>query len=266
MNKYLEKIAKEQNQNTLSNSTKALLIGSVTAGLPTSYASHRLGVGIIKGMNDKAQASDIRTVKKFMRDNNLHKTTTFNTRSHSLKREGFSPMQRGAIHQMDRGQHAGLVPSITKGKRNVIAGVRRHPYGAGNTDIIMHELGHAKDLSKHKSLKLVGSAIGRSPIGKIGVTAGTISALSNEKTRDYAPAIAAIPGALVLREEGAANYHAYKGIKAHKGSKMANKFVKSIASKNMLNYGVSAAAPVAAALVGRDLMNRWSEKNKKAGT
>jgi len=130
-----------------------------------------------------------------------------------------------------------------------------------NKDVLMHELGHAKDYQRFGKTKAYVGAIGRSGI----FTLGTAAALSNEKTRDYAPAVAAIPGAIALRSEGAANYHAYKGIKAHKGGKAANKFLKTLARNNMTHYGLAAAAPVAAAYAGKKILDKLSPRKGKEG-
>ena len=141
---------------------------------------------------------------------------------------------------------------------------KNHIQGLGGTGInhtiTMHELGHAKDFNTGMTGLKKGLSLAKVPLkyGAGGVLAA--AALSNKKTEDYAPAIAAVPGLITLREEGAANYHAYKGIKAHKGAKAANKFVTRILPKQMGGYILGAAVPVASAYAASKLMKVFRDE------
>jgi len=267
MNKYLEKIAekgeepKRKNPGTEFGKAYGALIAGGVGKVPVALLSNYTSRKIRATINDTG-VSDHGTIKKFMRDNNLHKNVTFNTREHMKRREKLDPRSANTVSHSNVRGAPGYIYNPSGG-RGFIAGVKKPGLGSRKTvnkDIIMHELGHAKDLQTHAKLKRVGTMIGRHPRSHGVFELATVGALSNEKTRDYAPAVAAIPGALVLREEGAANYHAYKGIKAHKGGKAANQFLKKVVSKNMASYGLAAAAPVAAAYVGKKVMDKWSPR------
>lgn len=265
MNKYLEKVAaKKKDDDRVLKAVGSHVAGGIAA-TPLALGSLASGLKMMKHINSPESSADLGTIKKFMRDNNLHKNVTFNTRAHSLKRENAGAMTRATVNHIDSATNPAYAHNI-KG-RGFIGGVKKRGFLGGkshgtiNKDVIMHELSHAKDFSRHGTIKHLGTMIARHPFSKAGFGAASIGALSSDgKARDYAPAIAAVPGAFMLREEGAANYHAYKGIKAHKGGKAANQFLKKVVSKNMANYGLAAAAPVAGAYVAKKIMDKWSPR------
>jgi len=267
-NKYLEKIAAEKKKSNthLGAAIVSSTVGSIVGGGAIEAARRPVVKHVIgkasQGHSDSG--ADLGTIKKFMKDNDLHKSTTFNTRRHSIDTNS----AKGLIGQVfkahtENGAHAhapAFVPSkVVGGKKNFVVGVRGQGHPIKNHDITMHELGHAKDFKSFGKLKTALS-LGRSPIVS---GAATIAALSNDKTRDYAPAVAAVPGAMMLRDEAAANYHAYKGIKAHKGAAAANKFVKKLLPSQMGAYAIAAAAPVAGAYIAKKIMDKWHPKKDK---
>lgn len=261
MNKFLEKIAesKEEKRSNPKRAIGAYAIGSLAATpLQAGVLASGLKMKELSFSNDSI--ADLGTVKRFMKGNNLHKKVTFNTRPHSVQREKAGPLARKTVSTIDLSESPAYVHN-RKG-RGFIGGVKTFsffgPKRSVNKDVIMHELGHAKDFSRHGTLKQVGTFLARHPVSKLGFGAATIGALSSkdEKKRNLAPAIAAVPGALMMREEGAANYHAYKGIKADKGAKAANKFLKRLVAKNMTNYGLAAAVPVASTYVAKKIMDK----------
>lgn len=254
----------------------ATIAGSV-ASLPLALAGQHFGKKTMEMVDTAEHAgSDLHTVRKFMRDNKMRGKTTFNHRMHNINKHGVHGMAAEQMHSA-MGPHGGTGPAMFNAKHAgghgaFIAGVRKTDHATGkthaikNSDVIMHELGHAKDFATHTKLKGYGTMVARHPGAAGAFGLATTAALSNEKTRDYAPAIAAIPGLAIMREEGAANYHAYKGIKAHKGAAGANKFLRHAVKNNMLNYGLTVAAPVAGAYVGKKLMERLHPKKKKEGS
>lgn len=268
MNKYLEKIAASSSSHEPRDGIGARLfkaIGSATVGniaaLPIAAGASAAGMNLIRQVHSPHSNADRGTIKKFMKDNNLRKSVTFNTRAHNLGRESANLSTRGVVMHSDIMNAPGYIHN-RKG-RGFIAGVKTSK-GVINKDVIMHELGHAKDFSRHGKIKHLAMTLGRSRVGKQGLEAASLAALSSDgKARDYAPVIVAVPGAMVLREEGMANYHAYKGIKAHKGGKAANQFLKRVASKNMLNYGLAASIPVVGTYVGKKIMDKWSPRSAK---
>jgi hypothetical protein len=253
----------------------ASILGGI-ASAPLALAGQHFGKKTL-GMVDSAEhsGSDLHTVRKFMRDNKMRGKTTFNHRMHNINKHGI----RGDVadHLSAAMKHGGSGPAVYAadhfgGHGVFVGGVRQTKDGTNktraikNSDVIMHELGHAKDFSTHTKIKSIGTRIGRHP-GSSGVfSLASTAALSNEKTRDYAPAIAAIPSLAIMREEGAANYHAYQGIKAHKGAAGANKFLRHALKNNTLNYGLTVAAPVAAAYVGKKIMEKLHPAKKKEGS
>lgn len=266
MNKYLEKIATEEEKKKHTKFHPGAAIGAALAGslasLPVSGLHHLLNQKVGDKINAVSDSgADLNTIRKYMRDTGLHKTTTFNTRGHKIGKETFKGKMGNDIHNFlkydpNRSGPAYLHATAFGAKKNYVVG---KGYGSGkiNPDIMMHELGHAKDYSKFGKLKMRVRAVSQ--------TAGplaAVAALTHDDTRDYAPAIAAVPGAVMLRDEAAANYHAYKGIKAHKGAEAANKFVKKLLPKQMGGYALAAAAPVAATYVAKKILDKVHPKKK----
>lgn len=264
-NKYLEKIAEEKKKDGHWHIPGAVL-STVTGGLVTGLAAAPLHGMVSAKVRDAVHApqsdsgADRHTVRKFMRDNNLHHNTTFNTREHSLNKS-FGNFGHNPVGRLFKGIAGGGMPGPAYvpvhhmgGHKSIIGGVR----GMHNHDVTMHELGHAKDFQSFGKLKL-SAALLKSPVVSKGAT---FAALANDKTRDYAPAVAAIPGLLTLRDEAAANYHAYHGIKAHKGAAAANKFVRKLLPSQMGTYALGAAAPVAATYVAKKILDVIHPKKK----
>lgn len=272
MNKYLEKIAadKDESDGKGKKIGKAFLsnwAGNTAAGV-AGIATQLPVANKVRAkitLPQSESGADLHTVRKFMKDNNLHKTTTFNTRSHNIENAQFGKGKfADIIKNTVKGGAGGpaYMPARTFGgaKKDFVVGVRDHNGALKNHDILMHELGHAKDFQSNRHLKAWGGMIAKN---KMINGAATVAALSDDDKRKYAPAIAAIPGIATLREEGMANYHAYKGIKAHKGAAAANKYVKRLLPSQMGSYAIGAAVPVAGAYLGKKIMDKWSPAKKK---
>jgi hypothetical protein len=265
MNKYLEKISKDsKDEYHPGYAVGAHVVGGIASTTLISPIHKLVSEKVMRAATSNVSDSgaDLGTVKKFMRDNNLHKKVTFNTRAHVVNEhisEGLiGKIYKGFVRDNNNGPAYIHSPGAKKGAKKFIIGVKDGKK-ALNPDVIMHELGHAKDFSRHSTLKHIITSVGRNPL-LIG--GGTIAALSNEKTRDYAPAIAAIPGLTSLRNETVANYHAYHGIKAHKGAGAANKFLKRLLPSQMGSYAVGAVVPVAGAYLAKRLMeNKFPKKH-----
>lgn len=85
-----------------------------------------------------------------------------------------------------------------------------------NYDVLMHELGHAKDMSRRGALKM--------QLGRIAPGAGGAAAvlmMANEDTNKYSTAVMGASYLPTLRSEFVASKNAYQGIKASKGAKGA---------------------------------------------
>jgi hypothetical protein len=265
-NKYLEKIASDKNKDKskVVSAVGASLLGGFSAGVAGGALQHAVSRKVVSAISASHSDSgaDHHTLRKFMKDNGLHKTTTFNTRKHNVDKMTFSKNPLGKIYKHLASNGApGPAFLRTRGvgaQKDFVVGLRNGGKTVKNADVLMHELGHAKDFQSYGKLKALA------PIAKMpGVSSvATIAALSNDKTRDYAPAVAAIPGALTLREEAAANYHAYKGIKAHKGAAAANKYVRKLLPSQMGSYAVGAAIPVAGAYLAKKIMDKWHPKKE----
>jgi hypothetical protein len=241
MNKYLEKIAanmseKDKHKPVGVGSRLALGYLGAAAGMGVGgYAVPLLSKDIIHKMDNEHGISDHGTVRKFMRDNGMGKhNTTLNHRSHISKK---LPWEIRDHHRNSDSPSEYTHPATGE---HVVAGMRNKQNGKlRNMDVAMHELGHAKDFSTHVKIKNHLQRFGNTKGAAMGLVG--VAAMGNEHTRHYAPLAAALPGAAILRAEGMANYHAYKGIKAHKGAKAANKFLTHTVSKQMLPYAAAAA-------------------------
>ena len=272
MNKYLVKIAESKDQGKAHSSPVADALGAHILGgiasTPLAIAGNAAGFKTMNLRSDPKSSADLGTIKKFMKDNKLHKKVTFNAREHSIVREKLTPRYAQGLKQINHFVNPAYLHN-TEG-RGFIGGVR-HPSGKGpggkrisngtvNKDIIMHELGHAKDFASNSKIKKIGTTLGRHPLSRLSGGVATVGMLSNEKTRDHAALIPAAQAALVMREEGMANYHAYKGVKAHKGVPAANKFLKRMVVPNTLNYGLVMGAPIAGTIAGKHILNYMDKK------
>jgi len=265
-NVYLTKISADKSKKKDTSEFhpgKALgaTVAGGIAGIPFALGGRKVGRDLLHNISTSKGESDLGTLKKMMRDNKLN--TTFNHRTHAeesiLPKKGASGYDFARLN-IDAAKHGGLGPvylhsTMFGGKKNFIGGVKSHGKSTVNKDTIMHELGHAKDLKNFGKAKLVSGVVGN----KLGPLA-TMAALSHDKTRDYAVPIAAVSVLPTLRNEAAANYHAYKGIEAHKGVGSANKFLKRVVSKNMGNYGLMAAGTVASTYAAKKIMDKWSPR------
>jgi hypothetical protein len=262
MNKYLEKIAanKEDEPKPINGWGKAGLgyLGASAGMFAAQPVSSHFTKKVMHEMDHEHGISNHGTVRKFMRDNNFNRhNMTLNHRDHVRENLGHLPPEYHALHQFhdspaelshpDTGHHMLL------GTRSKKTGKLR------NMDVMMHELGHAKDFSTHGHLKQKAQLFGNR-MGNHAALAG-VAAMSSEKTRDYAPLAAAVPGALVLRSEAMANYHAYHGIKAHKGAQAANKFLTHFVPKQMAGYVAGTMGP-AAGLYGANKLIDYVHKKR----
>lgn len=269
MNKYLEKIAEKLEKTAAKDDNKPVnlpgrvglgYLGATAGMIGSSAVVPHLQKSIIHEMNHEHGISNHGTVRKFMRDNGMNRhNMTLNHRPHVSKQVG---QELGhdyeALHKYHDSPAEITHPETGK---HVLVGTRNKATGKlRNMDVMMHELGHAKDFNTHTSLKNKLQRFGNTKANEMALAG--VAAMSNEKTRHYAPAVAAVPGALVLRSEAMANYHAYKGIKAHKGAAEARKFLTRTVPKQMLPYAV-AAGGAAAGLHGANKLIDYINKKKK---
>lgn len=266
-NKYLEKIAELKQPQPDSNKKKvglgtaigAALGGGMASGLTLGMAQLGLSKKVMGQVHSEEHESNLSTVKKMIRDNKLN--VSFNQRESYIDKHIKNNNHKLVANAMNMaGAPAYMPPEKTGGKGFVLGAKGRTLYGTTksiNPDIIMHELGHAKDFGKHKNIKMGGQVA-----GKYGNVAGT-AMLLNEKTRDYAVPVTAISSLATLRSEGAANYHAYKGIQAHKGTMAANKFAKRLLPSQMGAYGLGAATNVAATYIGKKIIDHRTKALNK---
>lgn len=114
---------------------------------------------------------------------------------------------------------------------------------SGNQDILLHEMGHARDFSRgNVGLKLKASKLGSIANGTLSAGVGG-AMLGSEKTRDYAwmaPIVGSLP---TMRSEFMANVHGAKMIAEH-GGKI--KPFLGLAAKNLLGYAMVPALSAAA--------------------
>lgn len=274
MNKYLEKIAEQKdNEVDIGRRIKGA-IGGLSAGVMTfgSLAQHT-GHKVMKMIDDSHSYSNLGTIKKMMRDNNLN--TTFNNRSHNIEKN-FGKGKLDSDFKSTVKYHKGgpgYMPNahITGKGKNFIVGVKNNPgsfsfrgmhfsgvdSGAKkivNKDVIMHELGHAKDFMRFGRTKTVSNLAGS--FG--GALAPAL--LLNKHTEDYAVPVAALSVIPTLRSEAAANYHAYKGIKAHQGAAAAKGFAKKLLPHQMGTYGLQAAMVVGGTYAGKKIIDHMKKK------
>lgn len=261
-NKYLEKIAQT------SEKKKS---GFILAGLPSAMAGVTVS-GLAGGrhvakmtsrtrdaIHNTNSYSDAGTIKKMIRDNKLN--VTMNSRIHNIKKHlsggGPSSMHAKAMASSPEANPAfSPTGNIRKKTKDFVVGVR-HFGKVVNKDIIMHELGHAKDMSTFRKLK-VGSTVA----GKLGGIAAPLM-LSHEKTKDYAAPLAAVSVLPTLRNEAMANVHAYKGIKAHKGAVAAKSFAKKLLPNQMGAYLGSAAISAGGVYLGKKILDRIQANKSK---
>lgn len=279
-NKYLGKIAESGKEpgngfgDRLINAFGATSLGTLAAGTAMYPIGRKHGnISRTIQKSPSASGSDMGTIRKFIRDNKLSGKVTFNHRDTPVERAvgSANSLYGHAIHSANIHETPAYL-KVKGMKRGVVVGAKKLVYGrngstklkAINTDVIMHELGHAKDFNKHFGVKSIETKLARTPKAIAAFDLAAMGMLTSKKgkTRDYAPAVAAIPGALVLRQEAAANINAYKGIKASKGIEAANKFAKGVAKHNMINYAAISAIPVAATYLAKKIMDKANPREK----
>lgn len=266
-NKYLEKIAASKDKTSKKEGSSwhpIAALGAATAGGLLSAPIAAVGQEAGRKLNNQHMFSNHRiqnvvnmpTIKKFMKENNLSKETTLSENKVVQKNKGVSSVGRMVAHDLNTSQRPAYYSPLNG--KGVVGGVRTSQ--GVNKDVLMHELGHVKDFSKAKTIKRGLSLIGRTPAAQVAA----VGALSHDSTRDYAVPLAAAGAGIVLREEAAANYHAYKAVKKHQGSEAANLFAKKIIKPNTINYGATLGAGVAAAYAGKKILDKvYSNKNKE---
>jgi len=195
-------------------------------------------------------------VKEFLKHHDMEDKVVIGHDPETLKRSGASDKDLKRFSKVNK-PHAGPSLSQLSNGKFVIQNAKTPSGKMWNSNVLLHELGHAKDFSTGaKNLKGIGAILGRTGVGKIGAGVGAIAALQNEKTEKYAPAIAAAPSLLRFREEVMANKHGYDFLKKTHGIAEGNKFLRKAVAPNMMHYGLGIAAPVAATMaIGKYLKN-----------
>lgn len=254
-NKYLGKIAEliekvsKDSSDKLSNSTvaKAALIGTAvhqTSGkLSTPF--------VVKLMNEQhaGNSAGKSRIRHFINSQGLRGKVSFQDGDPNIHAKGATNFEKWMVNAT-RGKGSSAAAQPLKNGNTILRNVHRSGAGSKlkNTNVILHELGHAKDFSTHTGVKRLAALVGRSPLGG-AATAGVVAAsLGNEKTEKYAPAIAAVPGVIRMREELQANRHAHSFLKKNYGNLSAGNYMKKVFKPNMAAYGIQAAAAPLAAL------------------
>lgn len=263
MNKYLEKIAEEEKKNKskwqIGAGLGAAFGGNIIGSTPIGIAQLGVSKKVINEIHNPHNESDLGTIKKMIRDNDLK--VSFNTRSHHVNKQ-FSNGELGNVFKdMVKGTKSpAFLPVKGKDGKKFVVGVKdRGIFGTEKTkvlnkDVIMHELGHAKDFSSFGKTKL-----GISTAGRLGGY-GSVGMLMHKDTRDHATTVAALSTLPTLRDEAAANYHAYKGIQAHKGTGAARRFAKRLLPAQMGTYALGAASKVAGIYAGKKILDHLDKK------
>lgn len=283
MNIFLEKIAETISNETPREPKKIGAIPAAAAGFfgvtrPVSLLATPSLARTMSVINKPDSAANLSTIKKTLRDGDLYKKVTLNTRDHSVAKAfpGSGMMDRSIRTIAQNAPGPAYIPSSQTGGKGIIIGTRKSNFKGifGNTqsgrdriinkDVIMHELGHAKDMATHTKLKTRAAMMGGHAIpGKLAGLGASTALLSSEKTEKYAPIASAVPGLITLRQEGAANYHAYKQIAKHQGKATANKFLKKFVPHQMAAYAIPMAAPVIGTAVAGKVIKHTRQKNEE---
>lgn len=284
MNKYLVKIAEKTKEKSSWNNpghiVGGILLGG-TAAAPMKIGANALGKNIRRMVEmPSSDIADRHTVKHFMRKNNFNKSNLsfdhirtgkssnpFENLRRTLNNLGGSTRNPAYVDKHLSKTINSVSSKIHKDIKLAPDFKKNHIQGLGgkgiNHTITMHELGHAKDFNTGAVKLKRGLAYTNAGLA-LGGGALTAAMLSNEKTQDYAPLVPAAQMGIHLRQEGAANYHAYKGIKAHKGAKAANKFLTKVVPPQMGNYTLGLGAGVAGAYAASKLIKHFKKlENKK---
>ena len=291
-NKYLEKIAVTTSENHDQKSRKFSGVSMAGQAFVAGTAINTAGAIVHKKYvspalekmvpHTKGQSSaDLGTIRHMIRKNKLE--VSMNDRGHALRKavgprisspSSISDYKTNAIK--DDIVHAGTFTSApgmfsrkhldgSGATKDVLIGGRQKDIlgnrtgVATNPDVIMHELGHAKDYKTgHSKLKSLAYTHGTN-----AAAVGAGAALLNEKTQDYATPIAVLGEVGKLRAEGAANYHAYQGIKSHKGAEAAKKFATKLVPKQMATYALPSATIVGSTYAVQKLVKHYRDHNHK---
>jgi hypothetical protein len=281
MNRYLEKVAKEYITEVRVEDTDngrklgAAVAGAGTAGIIQGKVGPALQKPIMNALNKWSPDVSTEVMEKIKEDvlpktnttlnirevggneayQDFHKGLGAHTGPHYASMENMESMRKNFHRMLSAQEQAKKVGYKVLGidyepeykgqldkdygpfKKNYI-----HFGGHKNTDVLVHEMGHAVDLNKgNVKLKNLASNFSRRTMGLPSAAVGG-AMLASDKTRDYAwmaPWVAAAP---TLRDEFAANKEAYKLIKQHGGH--ANKYLK-LGGANLLGY---AAVPLLSSL------------------
>lgn len=253
-NRFLTKIASDSKTkfNDENRRQVAVDIGTL-ATIPAIYLQNKISDSVLADVNKPNKAiADVHTVRHFIKNNLKGKVDLLSngTINQLLKRYGIG----AAYHAKRKGPS--LAPALDPHSSHALYGM----HGLGkNHAVTMHELGHAKDFSRGPvGLKIKSLKYRNHISGAAGVLSGVM--LAHQDTENYAPVVAALGSLPNLRAETMANYHAYHGIKAHKGAQAANRFLTKFVPKQMAGYVAGAAVPVVSSLAGLAYMKHGRDK------
>jgi len=259
-NRFLVKIASDSKAKFNDENKRQVAMGIGTlATIPAIYLQNKISDSVLADVNKPNKAiADVHTVRHFLKNNLRGKM--------AIMRTGiFRHMDRSIQGSMAVNVHKRAAPGLTPS--GAIPGVNRHVlqgmHGLGkNHAVTMHELGHAKDFSRGPvGLKIKSLKYRNHISGAAGALSGAM--LAHQDTENYAPVVAALGSLPNLRAETMANYHAYHGIKAHKGAPAANKFLTKFVPKQMAGYVAGAAVPVVSSLAGLAYMKYGRKEEKR---
>ena len=249
-NKYLEKIAQTLSGSDNKRKDPFLsfakgAIGSVAAGSVAGLGA--VGqIGYSGAKKSKYTKEELRSVRSYLRSSGLGSGVKFEKYLHPAgphMRPNINPSSKyHASRSKDTVDHT--LDAIFSGKGGSYSPRKRFIVNNPTADfnILMHELGHAKDFSKHAPIKN-GLAYMRVAGPALALAGGT-AAISNKKTEKYAPAIAALPALPTLHSELTADYHAVRHIGKTLGAKRVGKYVGSHILPKLSYVGATLAPAV----------------------
>lgn len=272
MNKYLAKIAEDKKKTSYVKSL-AITAGAGAIGKTVGEAG-MLGTQLAmmsKMENSKNTGANLSTIKHYMKHNDL-KDVTFSEnkfKKHLGASKGFHGFLKDQLHDQAgvHGNPAYFHAKSLGGGKNYV-----NKHGVKNHDVIMHELGHAKDFKRFGKTKMTANALSmfasHHPVGIVGQYAGAAALAKKKETRKYAPLVPLVAAAPTLINEGKANVNAMKGIHAHKGLKAALKYGKGVGALNTASYwsrpaGLAAGIYSATKIldhIEKNMVNKYLEK------
>lgn len=243
MNKYLEKIA-EQSKKYKSEGGSA-----VKWGAGSIFTGQAAGLGAIGGMAIKAEKGpkhyskeELSSVRSFLRKSGLGSKVKF---------EKDNPMGMPNPHMREnktykmnfRGQEVEHpFKNYGKHKTHVV----NNPFK--NYNVLMHELGHAKDFKNFGRTSTKARMMGYGISSKLAIPGGAAlgyAAMQNKKTEKYAPLAALAPAIPALKGELTADFHALKHIGKTRGARAVGSYIgEHILPK--ASYGLALGAPAVA--------------------